>query len=203
MPYWRSAGYLAVQRDTADETCLNWTNRAEKCINDTMKTLAAISILVTMLLATGDASAADKQGRFDPEQYLGKWDGGGKVLMPWTGMQVPFDGGAEFSRDSAGVIRTAFHGQTAGFNYSDSGRLIVDAETDSLTWDLWDSGGKHRRFLGVALGDILLGKGVRGGPIYTVTNEFIGSDSLNITVTSSDAKGVVRSLAILELRRQK
>jgi hypothetical protein len=168
-----------------------------------MKYRVVIPILAAVLVVFGAVITADQSGRFDPEPYLGSWDGGGKVLMPWTGMQVPFDGGAVFSRDSNGVIHTSFYGETAGFTYSDSGILLVDAETDSLTWDLWDSNGKHRRFHGVALGDILLGRGVKGGPTYTVTNRFITPDSLNITVTSTDARGTVRSLAALELRRNK
>ncbi len=162
----------------------------------------AILSVAALIAGLFCVSAADESGRFDSEPFLGKWKGGGKVLMPWTGMQVPFDGGAEFSRDSTGVIHTSFNGQTAGFKYSDSGRLIVDSETDSLAWDLWDGSGKHRRFQGVALGYILLGQDVRGGPTYTVSNEFIGSDSLNITVTSTDVKGTVRNLVTLGLRRQ-
>lgn len=159
-------------------------------------------LLAVSLAAVTCTLAADQAGRFDPESYLGNWKGGGKVLIPWTGMQVPFDGGAEFSRDSTDVIHTSFSGQAAGFKYSDSGRLIVDPETDSLTWDLWDNHGKHRRFRGVALGDILLGQGVRGGPTYTVVNEFVGPDSLNIKVTSTDARGTVRSLVTLGLLRE-
>ncbi len=150
------------------------------------------SILLTTGLATilGLAlivAADDQPADFDPLTLAGKWQGEGSFLMPVTGMEISVEGEADFVYDSTyGYMRTAMRGETLIFTYSDSGHLAIDPVTDSLRWDIWDGFGRFVVYTGVIEGNKLTGKRVHGSRLYTIHTNFVGSDSLEFRLVSTE-----------------
>jgi hypothetical protein len=131
--------------------------------------------------------ADDQPIEFDPLTLVGKWQGEGSFLMPVTGMEISLEGEANFVYDSTlGYLRTAMRGETLVFTYTDSGHLAIDPVTDSLRWDIWDGFGRYVTYYGAVEGNKLTGRRVRGSRLYTIHTNFVGPDSIEFRLVSTE-----------------
>ena len=137
-------------------------------------------------------------------RYLGDWRGGGEVYIPLMGTSLAIDGTASFKQDSTGAfIRTAATGQALMLTYSDTGRFVHDHVTDSISWEVWDSFGRHSEYRGVAERDRIIGKRKKGNLVYTMDTRFLSDDSMQVTISTTDHEGVVSKRAKLNLGRDR
>ena len=66
--------------------------------------------------------------------------------------------------------------------YSDSGLLIHHPETDSVSWEIWDSWGKHAKYWGKVHDDVLIADRVYKKRPYRVTVQFPHPDTLDFSL---------------------
>ncbi|MFH1688391.1 MAG: hypothetical protein ABIE70_12840 [bacterium] len=170
-----------------------------------MKTkIGTAMLLVLAILTAATFYPAHAQETFDISKYLGNWRGCGEAYIPYLGTSLAFDGKASFHNDSTGAyVRTAASGQALLLTYADSGRFVIDPASDSITWDIWDNFGRYSQYHGVAQGDMLKGKQKRGSLVYTMITRFLSSDSIVVTISTTDSEGVVTERAKINLGRER
>ena len=152
----------------------------------TTRTISAV--LVLLVFASAVMVVADDQPeKFEAERLIGRWQGKGSFLMPLTGIEISVGGEAAFTQDSAqGYLRTAMTGSTLLFTYSDSGHLAIDPVTDSVQWEIWDGFGRYVVYNGAVEGNALTGKRLHGSRLYTIHTDFIGRDSIEFRLISTE-----------------
>ena len=137
-------------------------------------------------------------------KYIGDWRGAGEVFVPLLGTSLAIDGTTSFKPDSTGAfIRTVSTGQAMMLTYSDSGRFVLDPVTDSISWEIWDSFGRHSQYRGLAKDDVIIGKHKKGKLVYTMATKFLSDDSMAVTISTTDSEGVVTERAKLNLGRER
>lgn len=152
-------------------------------------TLAVVAGFIALAVAT-IVVASDDEAPFDPSVLLGEWSGAGMFVMPITGIEIAIEGSASFVYDSSGgYIRTSMTGVKFLYTYSDSGRLYVNHENDSLTWEVWDGFGRHVVYEGIGKGDLLTGRTRGGSAVYQITATMITPDSLDFWLHYVEANG--------------
>lgn len=164
------------------------------------KTLTAI---ITILLVTSLVSAQSDR-KLDIKSLEGNWEGTGWFLVPLTELTMAVEGKANFRyNEKDGYLRTALTGEKYLFTYSDSGRLIHDKKTDSISWEVWDNFGKHAKYYGTVDGNTIRGSRNRKDDSYNVVIELITEDSLDFKMTVVQPDGDVIDKASFSLWRVK
>ena len=164
------------------------------------------SILLFMLAAAliCSISVAQTNTKTDIRTLEGDWEGNGEFLVPMTGMRVSIAGKANFQYNhEEGYLRTALLGDKFMFTYSDSGHLVHDVETDSISWEVWDNFGKHALYHGEVDGNLIHGSRLRKNKIYSVTIELVTADSIDFRLTTTDPDGDSVDRATFNLWRVK
>ena len=157
-------------------------------------------ILSALLLTTAIQSEPDPS--FDLKGLEGDWEGVGEFLVPATSMRMSLEGKANFLYDSAsGHLRTSLVGEKLFFSYSDSGHLVLDEKTDSISWEVWDNFGKHAKYFGVVDGNVIKGVRDRKGKVYSVMIELVTADSIDFKLTITDPDGDKTDKATFNLWR--
>ena len=140
-----------------------------------------------VLLAAGlliAAAGTGAQEKFDLMDLVGQWEGEGMFLMPVTNVEVNIEGEGEFVYDAVNDrIRTSMRGTKFMIAYSDSGYLTHYPESDSVSWEVWDSWGKHALYWGEIRDDKLVADRIHRSKNYTVTVEFPHPDTLDFRLT--------------------
>lgn len=144
------------------------------------------AICAAFILITGISAIADD---FDLKNLVGKWEGEGMFLMPVTDVEVEIEGAGEFVWDEERqLIKTNMSGSKFLLAYSDSGLLIHHPETDSVSWEIWDSWGKHAKYWGRVHGDVLVADRVYKKRPYRVTVQFPHPDTLDFSLNIINPK---------------
>lgn len=153
--------------------------------------LRSLPVLIFLLLCGGYLSAAAQDtAQFHLKALAGHWEGEGEVLIPKTSIPISVDGKALFTYDSLTTrLRTEIEASKFFFSYADSGYIYHDTATDSISWEIWDGFGKYSRYVGTVKNNIITGAKTRHGYQYRIKIDFITSDSLNFTLTTTDRKG--------------
>ncbi len=161
-----------------------------------------IVLLPALILAGVSYLRADE--KFDVRSLEGDWEGTGEFLVPATGITMSVEGKARFEYDSLGdYVRTAMVGEKFFFSYSDSGHLIHDSRTDSVSWEVWDNFGKHALYFGEVDGNTIRADRYRKDDLYQVRIELVNADSIDFKLTVTKPKGTVVDKASFNLWRVK
>lgn len=164
------------------------------------KLFLVLIVAVTVCAAAGEGESGDK---FELESLAGKWEGKGKVRVPITGMKISINGKADFAYDSlTRKLRTSLEGKRFFFSYNDSGYLTHDPANDSITWEIWDSFGKHAFYTGNVENNIINGVRTKDKNLYNVVVNFITDDSLTFKLTTTDEEGDVTTRVALDMWRK-
>ena len=132
---------------------------------------------------------AAENGPFDVMNIVGTWEGEGMFMMPVTDVEIAIEGKGEFVYDTANNrIRTSMRGSKFLLSYSDSGYLQYYPATDSVSWEVWDSWGKHSLYWGMIDGERLIAERIHKKKNYRMNVEFPHPDTLDfrLTVTTLD-----------------
>jgi len=131
---------------------------------------------------------AESQDRsFDLMDVIGEWEGEGMFLMPVTDVEIDIEGKGKFVYlPELNVIRTEMSGSKFMLSYTDSGYLRYYPESDSVSWEIWDSWGKHSLYWGEIKGDQLVAQREHPKRYYKVTVEFPHPDTLDFRLTSRE-----------------
>ena len=168
-----------------------------------MRIERAIVLTLALSLLTPAAGGQSSNG-FDATQLEGEWEGTGEFLMPVTNIAMGIAGKAAFTWDSAnGYLRTAIVGTKFLFKYSDSGHLIVDPTTDSISWEVWDNWGKHALYHGLIEDGVIKGSRRKGDGVYSVSIAMATLDSIDFKLTYTNDDGSSRDRATFSLWRLK
>ncbi len=152
-----------------------------------MKLILTLLVPVLLLLAGGPASAKEKT--IDIKKLDGNWEGVGQFLIPVTNFNVDINGRASFQWVPDGhYLRTSLTGDKLFFTYSDSGHLVHDQKTDSITWEVWDNSGKYAKYFGKAESNAIRGTRLYGKDTYEVLIRLVTPDSIDfkLRVTQPD-----------------
>jgi len=163
------------------------------------------TILLTVVLSLLTVTALGQGGNgFDATRLEGEWEGTGEFLMPVTNFAMDIAGKASFTWDSArGYLRTAITGTKFFFEYADSGHLVVDPATDSISWEVWDNWGKHALYHGLVEDGLIKGTRRKGDGVYSVSIEMATLDSIDFKLTYTGDDGSLRDRATFNLWRIK
>jgi hypothetical protein len=162
------------------------------------------SLVFFLVLGASLFAIAQIPENFRLEALAGYWQGQGEVLLPNTSLTISIDGKAVFTYDSlTSRLRTQIDARKFIFSYADSGYLYHDTGTDSISWDTWNSSGKHVRYIGIIKNSVFTGADTRHGYLYRVKIDFITADSLDFTLTATDHKGDSTTQAAITLWRSK
>ncbi len=153
---------------------------------------AALTLFLTAAIALvlpGSFPAAEDTPKFDLMNLVGEWEGEGMFLMPVTGSEISIEGHGSFVYDEANDrIRTSMSGSKLFINYSDSGYLQYYPATDSVSWEVWDSWGKHALYWGQIKDDQLVANRVYKHDNYRVQVKFPHPDTLDFHLIVRDEK---------------
>ena len=139
-----------------------------------------VALIVCLAVLTPATADDNSTNGFDMMNLVGKWEGEGMFLMPVTNIEVSISGEGNFTWDAEHQrIRTAMQGSKLFFNYSDSGYLQHFPATDSVSWEVWDSFGKHALYWGVMDNAILRADRRHKSKDYRVTVTFPHPDTLD------------------------
>ncbi len=142
------------------------------------------------------------QGPFELVQLDGDWEGTGMFLMPVTHIKMDIAGQAIFTYDSTDhYLRTAITGTKFIFKYSDSGKLIRDPVTDSISWEVWDNFGKHAKYYGTIEDGVIRGTRTKGNKSYSVAIDLVSSDTIDFRLTQTNADSSSFDRAVFHLWR--
>ena len=156
--------------------------------------LTFTALALTLMSATISFSGGKQ--KFDLKALEGDWEGSGEFLVPITHTNMSVEGTARFDYDSAaGHLRTSLTGEKFLFTYSDSGHLVMDSKTDSISWEVWDNFGKHAKYYGTVDGNKITGDRYKKKSLYNVMIELVTADSIDfkLTVTESDGDKYTRA----------
>ncbi|UCG62360.1 MAG: hypothetical protein JSV52_03485 [Candidatus Zixiibacteriota bacterium] len=154
-------------------------------------------LLLIVSLAVATITYSDDSQQLDLKILEGEWEGDGEFLMPVTDIPMSVEGQAQFVWDSVtGRLRTALTAEKFLFTYSDSGYLVLDSRTDSISWEVWDNFGKHAKYYGQVSGKKVVGNRYRRGNHYQVVVELVTNDSIDfrLTVTEPDSNQFNRAV---------
>ncbi len=164
-----------------------------------LRLLLTALILSLLIAAIGVSGESEK---FDLKALEGDWEGRGEFLLPVTHANVALDGAARFDYDSAGgYLRTSLTGEKFFFTYADSGHLVMDKKTDSISWEVWDNFGKHAKYFGTVDGNRVTGDRYKKKHFYNVTIELVTADSIDFKLTVTDPDGDKYTRAAFNLWR--
>lgn len=168
--------------------------------NKVFKSILALLILFPVLVLI----AQDSQSGFELRQLEGDWTGNGRVLIPITRIETDISGDATFEYDEKNNwLRTSITGTKFLFTYTDSGHLIIDSVTDSISWEVWDNYGKHAIYFGKVDSNLISGIRKKGKDIYSVSIELVTIDSLDFKLIQIKPDGKEISRASFSLWRVK
>lgn len=155
-----------------------------------MRRFLLLTILLAVIAGLLPASFPAAEGNpFDVMNIVGAWEGEGMFMMPVTDVEINIEGEGEFVYDEANDrIRTSMRGSKFLLSYSDSGYLQYYPATDSVSWEVWDSWGKHSLYWGKIDGDQLVADRIYKKKNYRVKVEFPHPDTLDfrLIVTTPD-----------------
>ena len=115
---------------------------------------------------------------------------------------MDIEGKADFTYDSTEhYLRTAITGTKFIFTYSDSGKLILDPVTDSLSWEVWDNFGRHAKYYGTIDNGIIRGTRTKGNKTYSVAIDLVSSDTIDFRMTQTNADSSSFDRAVFHLWR--
>ena len=158
-------------------------------------------ILLPALLVVGGSDPAAEE-KFDVRSLEGDWEGTGEFIVPVTGMTMSVEGRARFEYDSLGdFLRTAMVGEKYFFTYSDSGHLVHNTRTDSVSWEVWDNFGKHALYYGEVDGSSIRADRYRKKDLYRVRINLVNADSIDFKLTITTPQGEVIDKASFNLWR--
>lgn len=164
------------------------------------KTLTAI--ITALLIASAVSAQSDR--KLDIKSLEGNWEGVGWFLVPLTELTMAVEGKADFRyNEKEGYLRTALTGEKYLFTYSDSGRLIHNVKTDSVSWEVWDNLGHHSRYLGAVDGNVIKGSRKYKKDVYDVVVEVVTTDSIDFKLTRRQPGGEAIEQAVFNLWRVK
>jgi hypothetical protein len=148
-----------------------------------------------VLLAAGFLALAISPGAqdksFDLMNVIGEWEGEGTFVMPVTDMELDIEGSGKFVYlPDLDVIRTEMSGSKFLMAYSDSGYLRYYPETDSVSWEIWDSWGKHSLYWGEVRDNQLVATRDHPERWYRVTVEFPDPDTLEFRLVTTDRESL-------------
>ena len=162
-----------------------------------------LTVLILSLLTAAIGFSGGNE-KFDLKALEGDWEGRGEFLMPVTHVNVGLEGAARFDYDSTGgYLRTSMTGEKFFFTYSDSGHLVMDNKTDSISWEVWDNFGKHTKYFGTVDGNKVTGDRYKKKHFYNVTIELVTADSIDFKLTVTDPDGDKYTRAAFYLWRVK
>lgn len=151
------------------------------------KAMRPILLLLIALILIFSIAYSDHRKQLDIRTLEGDWKGNGEFLVPVTGIRADIEGYATFAyNDIDDYLRTALTAEKFMFSYSDSGHLVHDTKTDSISWEVWDNFGKHALYHGKVEGNLVKGDRQRKDKIYSVTIEFVNRDSIDFRLITTD-----------------
>jgi len=172
----------------------------ESIVMKSKLTLSTIAVLLTLAACT--VSAGDKS--LDIKTLDGNWKGVGQFLVPVTNFNVDINGKASFQWIPEGnYLRTSLTGDKLFFTYSDSGHLVHNPATDSISWEVWDNTGKHAKYLGKAEGNEVHGARMYGKDLYEVMIKLVTPDSIDFKLKVTQPDGDSFNKATFNLWRVK
>jgi hypothetical protein len=155
-----------------------------------------------LIVLAGSISADDST--FDIMNLVGKWEGKGLFVVPMTSMEVDIEGTGLFVYDSLhNRIRTSMQGSKLMINYSDSGYLQHFPKTDSVSWEVWDSWGKHAKYWGIIENNMLKADRIDKKRNYRVLVYFPHPDTLDFRLSNREDDGTETNKATFHLWRVK
>ncbi len=145
------------------------------------KTLPGLIFVAALLAAIiPNSHPAADSAKFDIMNLVGNWEGEGMFRMPVTNAEMSIEGEGSFVYDKANDrIRTSMQGSKFLISYSDSGYLQYYPETDSVSWEVWDSWGKHALYWGQIKEDRLVADRIHKNKNYRVQVTFPHPDTLD------------------------
>ncbi|MBU8933633.1 MAG: hypothetical protein KOO62_06465 [candidate division Zixibacteria bacterium] len=171
--------------------------------------LFRVLTIVTLLFILATSCALSQKAPIPPPDFdimslVGEWEGEGFFLIPVTGIEVEIEGSGTFIYDSTRQrLRTAMSGSKLFINYSDSGYLQYYPETDSVSWEIWDSWGKHAIYWGVISDGALRADRLYKKKGYRVEAVFPHKDTLDFHLRVRDKDGSEKDKAAFLLWRKK
>lgn len=162
----------------------------------------AVPVLLTLSLSVSSLSFSQHGKKIDLGKLEGAWKGTGQLRMPVTNILVNISGQASFEYDSAqGYLRTALRGEKFLFSYSDSGHLVHDPQTDSISWEVWDNFGKRAMYHGTVEGNMIRGSRRHKSRLYSVMIALVTNDSIDFKLTVTGEDGASKDRAAFNLWR--
>ncbi len=162
------------------------------------------SLLVVLCFTLAAVTYSDDSGQIDLRTLEGDWAGQGEFIVPMTNITMSVEGRAQFAYDSlTGRLRTALTGEKFLFTYSDSGYLIHDTRTDSISWEVWDNFGKHAKYYGEVDGNRVVGNRYKKDSHYQVVIELVTLDSIDFRLTVTEPDSTQFNKAVFNLWRVK
>jgi len=144
-----------------------------------MKKLTLTFALVFGLLTAGSSDAEE----FSLDQLVGEWIGSGWVIFPWVGAKLNIEGDFSVAPDSTGKnYLTSLSAEKFMISYSADGLIVVDNDTDSLTWTVRDSFKKTAQYRGHVTVDGVSGSMTRGKRFYTFMLSPTAVDTMRIVI---------------------
>ena len=169
-----------------------------------MKKLNVLAAILGILVGFGALPAAAKDKSLDIRSLEGEWEGVGQFLVPVTNFSVDIDGHASFKWiPDGGYLRTSLTGDKLFFTYSDSGHLIHNKVTDSVSWEVWDNTGRHARYFGEATGNTVRGNRIYNKDRYEVLIKMVTIDSIDFKLQVTEPDGDSFDKATFSLWRMK
>ncbi len=154
-----------------------------------MKRHTVVMGLLSVLAMGGFLFGEDKSD-FDFMNLIGNWEGEGSFLIPKTGVSLDIEGTGVFEYDSLNNrVRTSMQGTKMLLTYADSGYLYYHPETDSVSWEVWDTWGRHALYWGVVENGVLRADRLFKNRNYRVSVFFPHPDTLDFRLTRRQSDG--------------
>lgn len=168
-----------------------------------MTHLISSLILTIVLTLTFPVSAVPEDTTsFSLGLLAGCWEGNGEVIIPKTSIPISIEGKAVFSYDSTRKrLRTSLEASRFFFSYADSGYLSHNPDTDSITWEVWDSFGKYSEYTGKLENNVIHGARHKGSKAYNILISLITRDSLSFSLTTTYENGKTLRKAAIDMWR--
>ncbi|MEA2030008.1 MAG: hypothetical protein U9N55_00200 [candidate division Zixibacteria bacterium] len=145
-----------------------------------LKFLLLTMIFLCSSLLAGNVNRDNSSADFDIMNLVGEWEGEGFFVVPATDIKVEIEGDGLFVYDSTNHrMRTSMNGTSLFINYADSGYLQYYPKTDSVSWEIWDSWGRHSMYWGVIDSNILRADRIFKNGKYRVKVTFPHPDTLD------------------------
>jgi hypothetical protein len=158
-------------------------------------------IVKLLLLLASSAVAADK---FDLMALQGQWEGSGAIAIAASPMSLDIDGTASFAWDSTcACLKTALQAEKFMLKYSDSGKMYHNPRTDVVSWEMWDSYGRSKTYLGQIDADSLSGQARMFRGTYDVTVRSPHTDTLDVDFYYTNPDSVKQKTGYFKLWRRK